>query len=34
MKNLRRKITVDDECIVKTIQGAGYTVEYTPEPQL
>jgi DNA-binding response OmpR family regulator len=29
VKNLRRKITAGDECIIKTVLGAGYTVEYT-----
>lgn len=29
IKNLRRKITVDNECIVKTVPGAGYTIEYS-----
>lgn len=27
VKNLRRKISFDDVCIVKTIPGAGYTIE-------
>lgn len=30
VKNLRRKITVEGECIVKTVPGAGYTVEFLP----
>lgn len=29
IKNLRRKITVGEECIVKTVPGSGYTVEYS-----
>ena len=28
VKNLRRKITFDNECIIKTVLGSGYTVEY------
>lgn len=33
VKNLRRKISVDDECIVKTIPGAGYTIEVEAVPE-
>lgn len=29
IKNLRRKITVGDECILKTVPGSGYTIEYS-----
>lgn len=28
VKNLRRKITQADECVVKTVAGAGYTIEH------
>lgn len=28
VKNLRRKITIENECVVKTVPGSGYTVEY------
>lgn len=28
VKNLRRKITAGDRCILKTVPGAGYTIEF------
>lgn len=33
VKNLRRKITVDGQCIVKTVAGAGYTIEMEKYPE-
>ncbi len=28
VKNLRRKITASEECVLKTVPGSGYTIEY------